>query len=109
MSVPSVPPLRSESARRDADHPQRSHPHGGLHSPSHLNSTAQNTGQPNSLVPDLTSQELNEIERHILNTLRSLRFGTLEIVIHDSRVVQIERSEKTRFDAKGKPLSESLS
>ena len=35
--------------------------------------------------------------------------GTLEIVIHDSRVVQIERSEKVRFDVKGKPLSESLS
>lgn len=52
---------------------------------------------------------LTEVERHILQSLQQIRFGTLEIVIHDSRVVQIERSEKVRFDTKGKPLSESLS
>jgi len=56
-----------------------------------------------------TSHELSEIERQILNSLQQIRFGSLEIVVHDSRIVQIERSEKLRFDAKGKPLSESLS
>ena len=53
--------------------------------------------------------ELSEIERQILASLQQIRFGSLEIVIHDSRVVQIERSEKLRFDAKGKALNESLS
>lgn len=53
--------------------------------------------------------ELTDIERHVLQSLQQIRFGTLEIVIHDSRVVQIEKSEKVRFDVKGKPLSESLS
>ncbi len=52
---------------------------------------------------------LTEVERHILQSLQQIRFGSLEIVIHDSRVVQIEKSEKLRFDTKGKPLSESLS
>lgn len=52
---------------------------------------------------------LTEVERHILQNLQQIRFGTLEIVIHDSRVVQIEKSEKVRFDTKGKPLQESLS
>lgn len=52
---------------------------------------------------------LTEVERHILQSLQQIRFGTLEVVIHDSRVVQIEKSEKVRFDVKGKPLSESLS
>ncbi len=52
---------------------------------------------------------LTEVERHILQNLQQIRFGTLEIVIHDSRVVQIEKSEKVRFDIKGKPLQESLS
>ena len=28
----------------------------------------------------------------------SLRFGVVEIVVHDSRVVQIERTERVRFD-----------
>lgn len=55
------------------------------------------------------SGELTDIERHILQSLQEIRFGTLEVVIHDSRVVQIERSEKVRFDTKGKALSESLS
>jgi hypothetical protein len=52
---------------------------------------------------------LTEVERHILESLQQIRFGTLEVVIHDSRVVQIEKSEKVRFDIKGKPLQESLS
>ncbi|ESQ75626.1 YezD family protein [Asticcacaulis sp. AC402] len=59
-----------------------------------------------SVRPDFN---LSEAERHILNTLRNIRFGALEIVIHDSRVVQIEKSEKTRFDVNGKPLTESIS
>jgi len=59
--------------------------------------------------PELSEARLTEIERQILTSLQQIRFGSLEIVIHDSRVVQIERSEKLRFDAKGKALSESLS
>ena len=31
----------------------------------------------------------------------SLRFGVIQIVVHDSRVVQIERTEKVRFDQRG--------
>lgn len=34
----------------------------------------------------------------IVAGLRGLRFGTLEIVIHDSKVVRITRSEKVRLD-----------
>lgn len=30
--------------------------------------------------------------------LKGIRFGSVEIVIHDSKVVQIERKERTRFD-----------
>ena len=29
---------------------------------------------------------------------RSMRYGVVQIVVHDSRVVQIERTERTRFD-----------
>ena len=34
----------------------------------------------------------------ILLALRGIRFGSVEIIVHDSKVVQIERKEKTRFD-----------
>ena len=30
--------------------------------------------------------------------VNSLRFGVVQIVVHDARVVQIERTEKIRFD-----------
>lgn len=38
------------------------------------------------------------IERAILLALNGIRYGSVEIIIHDSKVVQIERKEKTRFD-----------
>jgi hypothetical protein len=36
--------------------------------------------------------------RELIQALRSIRFGTIELVIHDGRVVQLERREKVRFD-----------
>lgn len=37
--------------------------------------------------------------RELLEALRSIRYGAVELVIHDGRVVQLERREKVRFDA----------
>ena len=42
-------------------------------------------------IPPALLQELRQ-------ALRSIRYGTIEIVIHDGRVVQLERREKIRFD-----------
>ena len=39
-----------------------------------------------------------EIEARILDAVRSLQFGTVEVTVHASQVVQIERREKLRFD-----------
>jgi hypothetical protein len=33
----------------------------------------------------------------VLRALRGLRFGSVEIVVHDGRVVQIERRERVRL------------
>ena len=30
--------------------------------------------------------------------VKSLRFGVVEIVVHDSRVIQIEKTERVRLD-----------
>ena len=35
----------------------------------------------------------------------SLRFGVVQIVVHDGRVVQIERTEKVRFQSPAPNLS----
>jgi len=36
-------------------------------------------------------------EEAILDAVRSLRYGSVEITIHDSRVVQVECRNKIRF------------
>ncbi len=36
--------------------------------------------------------------RELAAALRDLRYGTVEIVVHDARVVQLERRERVRFD-----------
>ncbi|SLM48996.1 protein of unknown function [Nitrospira japonica] len=40
-----------------------------------------------------------QVEQAIIHALKGIRFGSVEIIVHDSKVVQIERKEKTRFDA----------
>jgi hypothetical protein len=52
-------------------------------------------GQDHSLP--LPSQLLRELRQ----ALRSIRFGAIELVIHDGRVVQVELREKIRFEPEG--------
>lgn len=42
----------------------------------------------------LTPALLHELRK----ALRSIRYGSIELVIHDGRVVQLERCEKVRFE-----------
>jgi hypothetical protein len=41
-----------------------------------------------------------EIAYTIANMLQEIKFGSIEIIVHENRVVQIERKEKLRFDNK---------
>jgi len=50
--------------------------------------------ESNSVDP---SPNLSEVDAEVLRAIRNLRYGSVEITIHDSRVVQIERKEKRRF------------
>jgi len=34
----------------------------------------------------------------VVQHVKSLRYGVVEIVVHDSRVVQIEKTERVRLD-----------
>jgi hypothetical protein len=42
---------------------------------------------------------LSEVDAEVIRAIRNIRYGSVEITIHDSRVVQIERKEKRRFEA----------
>ncbi|WP_083520827.1 YezD family protein [Alicyclobacillus kakegawensis] len=43
----------------------------------------------------------DEWKDRIAASLDGMRFGTVEITVHEGRIVQIERRERVRFDASG--------
>lgn len=47
---------------------------------------------------DAGEAELRRIERELVHALGEIRYGSIEIVIHDARVIQIERRERIRLD-----------
>ena len=51
--------------------------------------------QANGFVDEANRQ----LTQQILRALQEIRYGSVEIVIHDSKVVQIERKEKIRIDS----------
>ena len=46
-------------------------------------------------------------ERAVVEAIRVLRYGSVEIVVHEGRVVQIETREKVRFDEAGRRRPDS--
>ena len=62
---------------------------------NHVISTGLEQGQEESLL--LSPQLLRELRK----ALRTIRFGAIELVIHDGRVVQLELREKVRFESDG--------
>jgi hypothetical protein len=53
---------------------------------------------PWAVPGERSAQRAGEADQAVLRALRSLRYGSLEVTVHDSRVVQIERREKIRFN-----------
>lgn len=40
---------------------------------------------------------LSKTDKEILRAVRDVKYGSVEITIHDAKVVQVERREKVRF------------
>ncbi len=47
--------------------------------------------------PQAAPEEQSEVVRRIVRALAGIDYGSVEITIQDSRVVQIERRQKARF------------
>lgn len=45
------------------------------------------------------TQVSDEIIQELTNAIQRLRYGSVEITVHDGRVTQIERREKVRFQS----------
>jgi len=54
---------------------------------------------PQPPVPPPAAVDLLEHEQDVLRAIRDTSFGIVEVVVHQSRIVQITRSEKQRFEA----------
>lgn len=48
----------------------------------------------------LKSKDSKEIAEHIATILKEIRFGSIEIIVHDGRIVQIDKRERFRVDSK---------
>lgn len=44
--------------------------------------------------------------RKVLDAIRGLRFGSVEITVHEGRIVQVERKEKIRLNISLKDLDQ---
>ncbi len=54
-------------------------------------------GERQQKLPDGGSDDLKWLEL-VIQQVGSLRYGVVEIVVHDSRVIQIEKTERLRLD-----------
>ena len=50
-------------------------------------------GQNDSVLPAIPAELLHEL----VQALQSIRYGTIELVVHDGHVVQLEKREKVRL------------
>jgi len=59
-------------------------------------------------APDIPYNHGNPLREealeHILDSLRGLRFGSVNIIVQDGVIVQIDRTEKRRVERKGKRI-----
>jgi hypothetical protein len=55
--------------------------------------------KPNTVRPKSSAPVPDEAEfvRRILRALSDLEYGSVEIIVQDSKVVQIERTQRSRF------------
>ena len=54
--------------------------------------------RPASPARPATSPAPSAQELDVLQAIRETRFGTVEVTVHQSRIVQITRSEKVRYE-----------
>lgn len=75
-----------------ADH-RPSSPVAALAATSSAEASSPHEAGPRATTPG----PLNDGERAVIEALREIAFGEVEVTIHNARIVQITRSQKFRF------------
>lgn len=50
-----------------------------------------------SSAPGNTAPSLKEQEKAIIEAVRSLKYGSVEIVIHEGRIMEVTKKQRVRF------------
>jgi len=45
----------------------------------------------------ITTQNIDDVVQQVVKAIQALRFGSVEIVVHEGRITQIEKREKLRI------------
>lgn len=56
-------------------------------------------------LPATRTAPLSPQEQAVLETLRATPFGTVEVVLHQSRIVQVVKTEKVKLDSEPAPTT----
>ena len=51
----------------------------------------------NQMSIETANEQNSSLVKELLSAINSLRFGSVEITVHEGRVTQIEKREKVRF------------
>lgn len=59
--------------------------------------------EPRPVIPvppaaDAAAHRLTGPEQAVLDAIRATPYGTVEVVLHQGRIVQVERTQKLRLD-----------
>jgi hypothetical protein len=57
--------------------------------------------QENNSSKTHQEDQKRKIEQEVLQAIRGISFGSVEVVIHNAKIVQILRKEKVRFQKDG--------
>lgn len=58
------------------------------------NDSLSNSPVPNGERPLISPEILSQL----ISAIQSIRYGSIEVIVHNGKVVQLERKEKVRFD-----------
>ena len=53
---------------------------------------------PATATPDAVAHRVTEQEQAILDAIRATPYGSVEVVLHQSRIVHVVRTQKLRLD-----------
>ena len=93
--------IASSAAGVEAPHPASKHAYGTSPGGKVRSVPSRTTpaGAPSSSAATTTYVALRPEERAVIDAIRELPFGAVEVVVHQARIVQIVKTEKLRVES----------